>query len=192
MTRATCPVDAEAAQDAAEAPLPGDDTINFSWITDALAVGGHYPVEHSERLARQHGVTAVVDLRNEAVDDHAELTRCGIELLHLPTEDRCGVSAEMLERGVEFVRDRLRRGGRVLVHCQHGIGRSATLALCVLVDSGLAPLDALELAKTRRRLVSPSPEQFECWAAWLRQNGYAPPSFDEFAWIAYRHLREAS
>jgi protein-tyrosine phosphatase len=167
------------------------DALGFSWITELLAVGGCYPAEQAERLASDHGLRAVVDLRDEDRDDHAELTRHGIELLHLPTQDRCAVSPEMLERGVAFVRAHLARGERVLVHCQHGIGRSATLALCVLVEDGLAPLAALELAKTRRGLVSPSPEQFGCWAAWLRAGGHPVPSFEEFATIAYRHLREA-
>jgi protein-tyrosine phosphatase len=77
----------------------------------------------------------------------------------------------------------------VLIHCQHGIGRSALLALCVLVDCGHEPLAALELAKSRRAKVSPSPAQYEAWATWLRGREIAPPSFDAFAAIAYRHLR---
>jgi predicted protein tyrosine phosphatase len=182
---------AERAQRMVEAEVAAVPAcLGFDWITSTLAVGGRYPVEACEALAREHGVRAVVDLREEERDDHTELTRHGIELLHLPTEDRCGVSPAMLERGVEFVRACLARGERVLVHCQHGIGRSATLALCVLVDAGMPPLAALEQMKTRRRLISPSPEQFECWAAWLRAHGHDVPRFDEFAAIAYRHLRE--
>ena len=49
----------------------------------------------------------------------------------------------MLDDGVAFVNRHLDRGERVLVHCEHGIGRSATLALCVLVSRGMEPLDAL-------------------------------------------------
>jgi protein-tyrosine phosphatase len=101
----------------------------------------------------------------------------------------------MLRAGVAFANRHLDRGERVLIHCEHGIGRSATLALCVLVSRGAEPLAALELAKTRRPLVSPSPAQYEAWAAWLRawKTGRAvtwdTPSFDDFAAIAYRHQR---
>jgi hypothetical protein len=65
----------------------------------------------------------------------------------------------------------------------------------VLVDTGHAPIDALALAKQRRGCVSPSPAQFEAWAAWLsarrteRSATWSVPTFDEFKAIAYRHLR---
>lgn len=163
--------------------------IDLSWITPALAVGGCFAREVSESLAREHGIRAVVDLRAEDRDEEALLRRHGIELLHLPTVDHCAVAPRMLRDGVAFATRHLDGGGRVLIHCQHGIGRSALLALCVLVERGHAPLAALELAKTKRARVSPSPAQYEAWAAWLRERGEAVPDFDTFAAIAYRHLR---
>lgn len=170
-------------------------TPNLSWITDHLAVGGYFPIERAEALARDLHIAAVVDLRSESRDDEEMLKRHGLTLLHLPTDDHHGVSLAMLEDGVAFAAAHLDRGERVLVHCEHGIGRSATLALCVLVERGLAPLDALELAKTRRSLVSPSPAQYQCWTQWLgrfareKRPDWEVPSFDAFAAIAYRHLR---
>jgi protein-tyrosine phosphatase len=101
----------------------------------------------------------------------------------------------MLRAGVAFANGYLGSGQRVLIHCEHGIGRSVTLALCVLVSRGMPPLDALELAKTRRSLVSPSPAQYEAWAEWLtrwraeRNLAWQTPSFDAFAAIAYSHLQ---
>lgn len=163
----------------------------FDWITSELAVGGCFPREDTHHLARAHDIGAVVDLRAEACDDQLHLARCGISFLHLPTPDNCGVSLEMLRQGVAFVRAQLDAERRVLVHCQHGIGRSALLALCVLVDDGHAPLAALALAKNRRAVVSPSASQYEAWALWLRDRGREPPRFDDFAAIAYRHLRSA-
>ena len=166
---------------------------NFDWITDHLAVGGSFLPEQTERLTREHRIRAVVDLRNEDVDDERLLRRHGIALLHLPTQDMCGVDHAHLERGVAFAAGHIDRGERVLVHCEHGIGRSAVLALCVLVHRGMAPLEALELMKDRRGRVSPSPEQFACWSDWLarrRRGGavdWAVPEFDEFKAIAYRH-----
>jgi protein-tyrosine phosphatase len=170
-------------------------TPNFSWITQELAVGGSFPSERAEELASAHRIRAVVDLRNEAKDDEAVLHRHGMTLLHLPTEDMCGVDAEQLDEGVAFASAALDRGERVLIHCEHGIGRSATLALCVMVFRGDRPLDALEQMKSRRALVSPSPAQFACWSEWLarhRELSRAPwevPDFDAFQAIAYRHMR---
>lgn len=167
-------------------------------MTPQLAVGGSYPASAAAHLARALGVRHVVDLRVETCDDERVLRRHGIELLHLPTRDTCAVSLPMLDDGVAWVGSRLARGEKVFVHCQHGIGRSALLVLCVLVARGDAPLRALERAKAARRKVSPSPEQLEAFRAWLAswrartRSDLEIPTFDELAAIAYRHLREAA
>lgn len=163
---------------------------DLCWIADDLAVGGSFPAGRAAALAKQHGVGAVVDVRVEACDDPRELSACGLQFLHLPTEDLQGVSQPMLDEGVAFARQMAAERRRLLIHCEHGIGRSATLALCVLADRGLAPLDALRLAKDARGKVSPSQAQFEAWTAWLRRRRpeAALPSYHEFGCIAYRHL----
>lgn len=172
--------------------------LDLSWVTPQLAVGGSYPPAAAAHLARSLGVRHVVDLRVETRDDEVVLRGHGIELLHLPTRDACAVSLTMLDDGVAWVATRIARGDKVFVHCQHGIGRSALLVLCVLVARGDAPLHALERAKGARRKVSPSPEQLEAFRAWIAswraRTGaeVAIPTFDALAAIAYRHLREAA
>ncbi len=161
---------------------------DFHWITEHVAIGGCFPVKRAGELARRHGVRAVVDLRAESCDEKASLAAAGIDLLHLPTPDLQAASYDHLERGVRFVRERIERNEKVLIHCQHGIGRSALLGLCVLVDQGWQPLDALLRAKDRREVVSPSLSQFEGWTAWLRSRGIEPPDYHSFGCIAYRHL----
>ena len=163
--------------------------MDLSWVTPDLAIGACFAEEAVELLAREHRIRAVVDLRAEACDRELGLDRHGIELLHLPTLDHAAVAPEMLRAGVLFTVRHLDAGERVLLHCQHGIGRSCLLGLCVLVERGLAPLDALELAKTQRPKLSPSPAQYEAWARWLVEREHPVPSFDAFAAIAYRHLR---
>jgi protein-tyrosine phosphatase len=169
-------------------------SLDLSWITDTLAVGGRFACERTEELVREHRIRAVVDLREEDCDDAGTLARHGVEFLHLPTRDHCGVSHSMLREGVAFASRHLDVGHRLFVHCEYGIGRSALLALCILVERGHAPLDALTLAKRRRTLVSPSPEQFEAWMVWLtahraeRTGLWELPSFAAFAAIAYQDL----
>jgi protein-tyrosine phosphatase len=114
--------------------------------------------------------------------------RLGTELHFAP------LSPATLRRGLPFVVRHVTAGHRVLVHCARGIGRSAVLGLCVLVERGHAPLDALALAKGRRACVSPSPQQFRGWTQWLaahrdeRGHTWPIPTFDELKAIAYRHL----
>ena len=165
-----------------------DWSPNFHWITDDLATGGSFPGKRAAELAGAHGIRAVVDLRAEECDDDALLMSAGIRFLHLPTPDMEPVRYDQLEKGVAFVRGVLADGGKVLIHCEHGIGRSALLTLCVLVDQGWQPLDALAHAKARRDLISPCRSQYEGWAAWLSSRGIRPPDYHAFGCIAYRHL----
>jgi hypothetical protein len=162
---------------------------NFSWIEPDLAVGGSFPIEVAEMLAAEHGVGAVIDVRAEVCDDAERLAACGLSFLHLPTLDMAGVSQPMLDAGVAFATAAAGKSLKLLVHCEHGIGRSATVALCILASRGLAPLDALRLAKDARALISPSEAQFRAWTAWLERHGLGPPpSYHAFGMIAYRHL----
>jgi protein-tyrosine phosphatase len=161
---------------------------DLHWLTEHLALGGCFPVERTGELASEHGIGAVVDLREEDRDDEEELRSAGIDFLHLPTPDLEGPSVATLERGVDFAREHIGRGRKVLIHCQHGIGRSALLSLCVLVDDGWEPLDAIAHAKDIRAAVSPSEAQYEGWAEWLAARGKTAPDYHTFGCIAYRHL----
>jgi hypothetical protein len=166
-------------------------TPTFSWIRPDLAVGGSFPIEQAPCLAADHGVGAVIDARSEACDDAVELQRCGLRLLHLPTQDMCAVSQPRLDQAVAFAECCVVSVQRLLVHCEHGIGRSALVALCILVSRGLTPLDALRLAKDARAAVSPSEAQYRAWAEWIgRRTSFEPPSYQDFGMIAYRHLRQ--
>lgn len=168
--------------------------LDVDWVTPELALGSRFDDAHVERLARDLGILHVVDLRIEACDDERLLRTHGIELLHLPTEDVCAIEDGMLREGVAWVNARLEREGRVLLHCAHGIGRSALLALCVLVARGDAPLDALARAKSARPVVAPSPEQLASFIRFCsdlraeRKTAWAIPSLRELAEIAYRDL----
>ena len=110
-------------------------------------------------------------------------------LLSLPTQDRCAVSQKMLQDGVAWVCEALDAGHRVHIHCEYGIGRSALLALCVLVARGTQPLDAMRMVKAARRKVSPSPEQLGAFREFIEGRGNVAPPLEALNEIAYSHLR---
>ena len=169
--------------------------LNLDWVTPQLALGGSFELETCEHLVKTLGIRYVVDVRIECCDDEQVLRRHGIQLLHLPTVDLRAVSQEMLDEGVAWVNDRLDEGHKVYVHCEHGVGRSALVGLCVLVSRGLSPMEALRTAKRARWQVSPSPEQLEAFRTWCRRHGVPAgrvPRFDELAHVAYANLRRDS
>jgi len=182
-----------SAGSAGSASLVGG--LDLSWITDTLAIGGSFAPNQTEALARDHRVAAVVDVRGEACDDEALLAKHGIELLHLPTIDFEPITPRFLQRGVAFVTAHLAEGRRVLVHCAQGIGRSALLGLCVLVESGHAPVSGLTRAKPRRRQGAPGRARYEARASWRgdrradRGATWTIPTFDQFKAIVQHRPR---
>ena len=137
-------------------PLP--DRLNMSWITDQLAVGGRIRPEDIKAVA-QTGVTAVVDTRAEYRDNAQALAKEHIELLYLPTPDTRPFTIEQLFQGSKWVQERMKQGGRVLIHCEHGVGRSALLACAVLVYGGMHAQDALHLVQEKRWQAAPNHSQ---------------------------------
>jgi protein-tyrosine phosphatase len=132
--------------------------MNLSWITPSLAVGGRIHTRDIPRLA-ELGITAVIDCREEASDDELAMARNGIDFLRLPTPDAHTLTQDSLDRGVVWVRERMVQGGRVYVHCSHGVGRAPELGACVLVADGYLPGRALELICARRWQALPNEEQ---------------------------------
>jgi protein-tyrosine phosphatase len=137
-------------------PLP--DALNLSWVNAHLAVGGRIRPEDIKAVA-QVGITHVVDTRSEYSDDKDVLAKENIDLLYLPTPDTYPLSVEQLMQGSEWTDRYIREGGRVLIHCEHGVGRSVLLTCAVLVYEGMNARDALELVKKMRWQASPNHRQ---------------------------------
>src|SRR5581483_6768376 len=70
--------------------------LNFSWITDDLAVGGAFRTGDIPKMRRM-GVDAVVDCRLEDSDDEKALRRQGIEFLRLAAPDTHEISQRQLD-----------------------------------------------------------------------------------------------
>lgn len=64
---------------------------------------------------------------------------------------------EVIQLGVNFIREALQSGGHVLVHCHRGISRSCTLAMAYLVESQQRPAEAVfEAIRAARRICDPN------------------------------------
>ncbi|HLI70975.1 MAG TPA: dual specificity protein phosphatase [Ktedonobacteraceae bacterium] len=139
-------------------PLP--DQLNMNWVTEHLAVGGRVHPEDIPALAKA-GVTHVIDTRAEYRDDAEALAKEHIELLYLPTRDTQPLSVDQLMAGAKWATDRVKQGGRILIHCEHGVGRSALLTCAVLVYGGMSAHDALKLVQKKRWQAAPNAGQVQ-------------------------------
>jgi protein tyrosine phosphatase (PTP) superfamily phosphohydrolase (DUF442 family) len=162
------PEDSGRAQWATQIGLPLPDRLNMSWVTPQLAVGGRVRPADIGRLARS-GVTRVVDTRAEHRDDEAALAAEGIQLLYLPTPDTRPLSLDDLRRGAEWINQQLAAGERVLIHCEHGVGRSVLLTAAALVAGGMSAHDAVALVQRRRWQAAPNHRQIVRLQAFERE-----------------------
>ena len=160
-------------------------SLNLSWVAPGLAVGGSFRPVQVEGL-RELAIRRVVDVRAERCDDRDLLARHGIELLHLPTPDLNPLDRSSLVRGVEWVCEGIERGDAVLIHCEHGIGRSASLACCVLMARGFTLKEAAAMLVRGRARVSPSPAQIEALLAWAAERFGRTVTWEELTGILYR------
>ncbi len=167
------PEDSRSERIALALHIPLPDRLNMSWVTDHLAVGGRIHPADIKALARV-GVTRVIDTRSEYSDDAQALAREHIELLHLPTADTQPLTIEQMMEGAHWAYKHIEQGDRVLIHCEHGVGRSALMTCAVLVYSGMHARDALRLIHQRRWQAAPNHRQvrrlreFEAVVAALR------------------------
>ena len=152
------PEDSRRAALATRSGIPLPDRLNLSWITPSLAVGGRIRPADIARL-RRIGVTAVVDTRAEHKDDEAALTAHGVKLLYLPTPDTYPLTLEQLREGAQWINEQVDNKQRVLVHCEHGVGRSVLMAAAALVGSGIPPQAAVDLVQEKRWQAAPNRRQ---------------------------------
>ena len=139
-------------------PLP--DQLNMDWVTEHLAVGGRVHPEDIPALARA-GVTHVIDTRSEHCDDAEAMAKEHIQLLYLPAPDTYPLTVDQLTEGATWAFEHIQKGGRVLIHCEHGVGRSVLLTCAVLVYQGLGANEALQLVQEKRWQAAPNFRQVE-------------------------------
>jgi len=92
----------------------------------------------------------------------SEVRRRGLEWRHLPIPD-CGVPSDKFEKQWEThgreIRELLRGGADVLVHCKGGLGRAGMIAARLLAELGMAPEAAVTEVRRARRGAIETPSQ---------------------------------
>jgi protein-tyrosine phosphatase len=141
----------------------GVSPVETTRVRPHLYVGGqHY--KRGLKAMRDMGIGATVSLREEA-DDAVR----GVALerhLWLPTPDDHAPTLEQLAQGVAFIREAVKDGQGVYVHCGQGAGRAPTLAAAYLISEGHSPESALAEIRKVRPFITPTREQLRRLAEW--------------------------
>lgn len=121
-------------------------------------------------------VTQVEFLQAGAQRFGQDLQDRGTRWVHMPIRD-FGVPDRSFAENWPTVSDQARRalmgGGRVLVHCRGGCGRSGMVALRLMIEAGEAPDEALE----RLRAVRPCAVETDPQMQWALQAERQPALF---------------
>mmetsp|Transcript_7099 Transcript_7099/g.15293 ORF Transcript_7099/g.15293 Transcript_7099/m.15293 type:complete len:255 (-) Transcript_7099:43-807(-) len=144
----------------------GGKTRWYDEVADGLILGAWPDASVARELAKQEGVTGVVNMVAESRGPQAVYSEFGIEELWVPIVDFTSPSVQDLELAVKWIQEHTQDGKRVYVHCKAGKGRSASVALAYLVATqGLTADEAQALLLKRRpqvlRSLSVRPEVME-------------------------------
>ena len=128
-------------------PLP-----NAYWVLPGQLLAGEYPAGPTPEVTRARltrlraaGITAILDLTEpEELDGYDDALPLAIEYRRKPIRDHdVPARREHMEEILDCLHAALRAGQPIYVHCRAGVGRTATVAGCFLVERGLSGEEAL-------------------------------------------------
>lgn len=101
----------------------------------------------------------------------AEVERLGIQWRHLPIRDMHTPGSRFQSIWPDLCREivaALGEGRRIFLHCKGGLGRTGTIAACLLMESGIPPAEAITKVRVARN------STIETWAQEEFVLGYKP------------------
>lgn len=132
------------------------------WIDEPLILGSSNPTMGQLERLHQKGFRSVISLLNEDEQspeyDVEEVKAMGFERYSIPLRDFSAPELDDFKAFLEAVHRAL-KNGKVLVHCQAGLGRTGTMAAAYWIDKGLSVNEAVKKVRKVNPAVIASDEQ---------------------------------
>jgi len=134
---------------------PQIETTTASLILPHLCLGNGRDAGNPERL-KELGITHILNMTS-----HIPLQFEGQGLVtykRLPASDSANQNLrQYFQDAFEFIDSAAQSGGRVLVHCQAGVSRSATVTIAYIMQrTAMSMVDAYKFVKNRRAIIAPN------------------------------------
>jgi protein-tyrosine phosphatase len=132
----------------------GTFSMDMTWVTGRIAVGGGIWTAENMAIVARADVTHIIDMQIE-FDDTKLAEPHAIEVLWNPIDDDFQPKPpEVFQRGVDFANQALdREGTKLFIHCAAGVHRAPMMALAVLCSLSWTPEAARELLEAKRPVV---------------------------------------
>jgi hypothetical protein len=142
----------EAAGDAVPRPHG-----NCYWLVPGQLLAGEYPAVHLPAI-RVTGITDFIDLTtvDERLPRYNERLATGQQWQRFGIADYSVPSTLGMRQILDAIGQVMTRGGRLYLHCHGGVGRTGTVAGCLLVAHGYPAQHALELIARKWQVVAKS------------------------------------
>jgi predicted protein tyrosine phosphatase len=136
--------------------IRGAPVRRLSEISPDITISGQYQ-KHGWKLLAKRGITSVINMRTEWDDQAAGIAPP--RYMHLKVIDNTPPTLEMLQAGVDFIKQEVSNGGKVYIHCAAGVGRAPTMGAAYLISTGMSPDDAINHIRKIRPFIRPTPDQ---------------------------------
>ncbi|CAB4056170.1 DUSP12 [Lepeophtheirus salmonis] len=125
--------------------------VSYNHIVHRLYLGD-YESANSPLLLDKLGVTALVSI--DIVPPQTQLLQLAIKILDKEDEDLLSELPSI----IEFISKEIASGGTILVHCFHGVSRSASAVIAYLMQTKDISLEeSLSFVKVLRPSIDPNP-----------------------------------
>jgi protein-tyrosine phosphatase len=134
------------------------------WIEEPILLGSSNPTDRELEDLYQVGFRTIISLLDE--DEQSpyyntkKMEKMGFKRYSIPVEDFAPPTLADFQKFLDIVSKSLKEG-KVLVHCQGGLGRTGTMAAAYWIKKGLSAQEAIRKIQQSRHGAIESPEQKE-------------------------------